>query len=219
MSDWEGSQDVDQGTEEHSTVPPVGAMGMAEKAALDFERRMKMLAESQAESLAKLAAPVEPAPPQEPVEAPRVVDWDREVARELLMTRGRSPTDWRPTTYVLEAGEVRQLTGPDEGRKEFWVYNAGSNPVYLAPARQYLENADSPYYYPLAAGAVTPRIATEGPIWATSASGTNVVLVTTFYDAGKVADAVRKLSALIGAKTGPPHQSSNVAGPPEREPQ
>ena len=215
MSDYTSTE---QGTEEHSTVTPVGAMGMAERAALDFERRMKMLAESQAESLAKLAAPVAPAPPQEPVEAPQVVDWDREVARELLMTRGRSPTDWRPTTYVLEAGEVRQLTGPDEGRKEFWVLNSGANPADLAPARQYLENANSPYYYPLAAGAQTPRIATEGPIWATSAKGTTLTLLVTFYDAGKVADAVRKLSTLIGAKIGPPHQSSNVAGPSEREP-
>ncbi len=204
------------GTEHEGTVTPIGALSMHERARRNVARNMAMLDASQAESAAKLQAPVAPAAPEQAAPETTTVDWGNEVQREQLITRRRAPSEWRPQTHTLEAGIVQQLLADNPFRDQWTVTNTGTEPVDLAPYQAGLQTGNQ-YYTTVAAGA-TLTVETEGGLWAMSASGTTVQVVDTFYSPSLFAGAIAHLAEMARARLGKPQAVNADASPAERTP-
>lgn len=141
-----------------------------------------------------------------PKEPPAVViDWDEQLDREALVTRRRQPTDWSPVTTEVGA-TATQLVPSRPNRKVVLITNTGNNPALLGATVGAVANATSATFTLAAASSLSLEV--EGAVWASSATGTTLAIIETYYSAQALHRAVWSLLSLAKARLGPPRETA-----------
>lgn len=110
---------------------------------------------------------------------------------EMLLRAKRSPTDWKPATFVFDGVSTVQIAAIRPGRQTIILFN-GTNSIIVARKESGIKSNEN---FTLAQGA-SVNFDTEGPLWAFSAtSGTTLSVVELYYD-------LEQMALAKGRKTG-----------------